>query len=209
MVPPGESLLCLIRHGATAWNASGRLQGRQDVPLSPEGEAQIDRLARALERLAAESGGVLWRRGYTSPLRRAVASMRRLERVLGVQVELDPELVERAFGAMEGLTRPEADLRFPGWRDDARSVPGLEEESGLRRRAVDALTRLARAHPGEGILIVSHGAFLNSFLSVVSAYRFGSGKTPFDNGAYALVRFRSDPEAWEIEKINQNAHLLS
>ncbi|MEO8716805.1 MAG: histidine phosphatase family protein, partial [Burkholderiales bacterium] len=30
----------MIRHGETAWNAEGRVQGQTDVPLSAVGEAQ-------------------------------------------------------------------------------------------------------------------------------------------------------------------------
>ena len=37
--------LALIRHGATAWNAEGRLQGRADIPLSPQGRAELAGLA--------------------------------------------------------------------------------------------------------------------------------------------------------------------
>ncbi|HEY5347765.1 MAG TPA: histidine phosphatase family protein, partial [Rhizomicrobium sp.] len=36
--------LGLIRHGPTAWNAQGRIQGKTDVPLSDEGTAEMARL---------------------------------------------------------------------------------------------------------------------------------------------------------------------
>ncbi|MGH8687626.1 MAG: histidine phosphatase family protein, partial [Burkholderiales bacterium] len=42
------SQICMVRHGETAWNAEGRVQGQTDVPLSPVGEAQARALGAAL-----------------------------------------------------------------------------------------------------------------------------------------------------------------
>jgi broad specificity phosphatase PhoE len=42
---------CIVRHGETAWNAEGRVQGQLDVPLSQAGIAQAHSASR-LERLA-------------------------------------------------------------------------------------------------------------------------------------------------------------
>jgi probable phosphoglycerate mutase len=40
--------LVLVRHGETAWNHDGRLQGQTDVPLSEFGRAQAARLRERL-----------------------------------------------------------------------------------------------------------------------------------------------------------------
>ena len=40
--------LLLVRHGETAWNRDGRYQGRTDIPLSPDGEDQVARIAQRL-----------------------------------------------------------------------------------------------------------------------------------------------------------------
>ena len=37
-----------IRHGETAWNVDGRLQGQLDVPLNEMGRWQVHRLALAV-----------------------------------------------------------------------------------------------------------------------------------------------------------------
>jgi probable phosphoglycerate mutase len=57
------SLLALIRHGATDWNAERRLQGRADRPLSAAGREAV-RLWRVPSLLDAAA----W---VTSPLERA------------------------------------------------------------------------------------------------------------------------------------------
>lgn len=35
-----ERLLYVVRHGATDWNQSGRIQGHMDIPLNETGRAQ-------------------------------------------------------------------------------------------------------------------------------------------------------------------------
>src|SRR5687767_15840014 len=56
--------ILLVRHGETAWNREGRYQGRTDVPLSPDGEAQV-------RRLGARLAHVRIARAIASPLSRA------------------------------------------------------------------------------------------------------------------------------------------
>src|SRR5579863_7228743 len=88
---PGS--VTLVRHGETAWSASGQHTGRTDIPLTEEGE----RKARALrERL----GVVAYDRAFTSPLKRA---MRTCELAgLGELARVEPDLVEWDYGDYEG-----------------------------------------------------------------------------------------------------------
>ena len=41
-------LIYLLRHGLTAYNAEKRYQGQRDIPLSPEGRAQLRRANRMM-----------------------------------------------------------------------------------------------------------------------------------------------------------------
>ena len=45
-----------VRHGETAWNAEGRLQGAQDVPLNQLGRRQAAHAGNILEGLFARDG---------------------------------------------------------------------------------------------------------------------------------------------------------
>ena len=66
----GNCLVCLVRHGSTAWNEAGRLQGRRDIPLTARG---IDQARRAGLALASSSANMVstWNALYTSPLAHA------------------------------------------------------------------------------------------------------------------------------------------
>lgn len=84
----------MIRHGRTAWNADGRIQGRTDITLDDTGRAQV--AAWTLPPV----DGFTW---SVSPLVRAVQTAR----VLGaVDIELEPRLTEMDWGDWEGRTLP-------------------------------------------------------------------------------------------------------
>ncbi|PWC90665.1 histidine phosphatase family protein [Azospirillum sp. TSO5] len=100
--------LAFLRHGITAWNREGRIQGRTDIPLDPEGRDRLVRLTLPPD----------WRDAtlHASPLSRAIETAR----VLGDNrpVHTDPRLIEMDWGAWEG--RRGHDLRADpasGYRD--------------------------------------------------------------------------------------------
>jgi broad specificity phosphatase PhoE len=155
--------VALVRHAATAWTAARRLQGRTDPPLSPDGEAQAGRwrLPADLEALHA-AGRLGW---VASPLRRAVATA---ERLAGAVPRLDPRLVERAYGAWEGLSLDEVEARRgeDGW--DGRP-PGGESLRDVLARARDAIDALAAAGPDSWV-VVTHGDVIRALLAAAVAW---------------------------------------
>jgi broad specificity phosphatase PhoE len=88
----------LIRHGTTAWNESGRIQGRADVDLSPSGRAQVKRWC--LPAAWAEA------RVLSSPLCRARETAAILT---GRTPMIDDRLIEMDWGRFQG--RRLADVR--------------------------------------------------------------------------------------------------
>lgn len=83
--------LALLRHGHTAWNRAGRIQGRSDIPLDDEARAQLATLA--LPDTWANA------RLVSSPLRRAAETA---ELVAGRTPELASSLLEMNWGDWEG-----------------------------------------------------------------------------------------------------------
>jgi broad specificity phosphatase PhoE len=144
--------LHFVRHGVTAWNAEGRIQGQTDVPLSPEGRRQADELA---DRLAGSEIGAIW----SSDLRRALDTARPLAERLGLEVHASPALRERDFGDDEGKRDAEV---FPRHSVEHWSHPGTRHPNGESRRDVwirvaAFLDELLDDPQAEEIALVTHG----------------------------------------------------
>src|SRR5581483_8091763 len=156
--------LVAIRHAPTAWNAERRLQGRTDVPLSPEGEA------------AARSWRIdqTWQ-GYriiASPLARAATTAQVLFPAL--TIASDARLIEMSFGDWEGKSL--AELRgAPGSDAESRERMGLDfqPQGGESPRQVQAriaplLAEIAIRR--EPTVIVTHKAVLRALLSLATGW---------------------------------------
>jgi probable phosphoglycerate mutase len=151
-----------IRHGETAWNVEGRIQGHLDVPLNELGRWQAERLAQAL----AHEGIAV---AYTSDLRRALETAQALVGVGGQPLVLEQGLRERDFGSFQGQTFREIEALFPEqaerWRlrDPTFAPGGGESLNVFFARCLATVTRLAEAHPGQTIAVVAHGGVLDCF----------------------------------------------
>jgi probable phosphoglycerate mutase len=154
-----STTILLARHGETDWNAVGRWQGHTDRALTERGRRQAIELA---ERLAdVELDAV-----YSSDLLRAVETAEPVAKRLGLPLQTLPELREVDVGTWAGLTRDEVAERFPdGFRRWSEWQTGWEEGETydeMGERVVGAILRLASEHPGERILVVSHGGAIRA-----------------------------------------------
>jgi probable phosphoglycerate mutase len=133
-----------LRHGQTDWNRTGRCQGRRDVPLGMQGEAEAHAAAPRLQGLGINAI-------CSSPLKRARHTADIIAGSLGVPVLDVPGLEEMDVGPYEGI----ADYScVTAWRED-KPVPGIEPFSDVRKRVTEAANRaLAIA---SHVLIVAHG----------------------------------------------------
>ena len=106
-----------IRHGETSWNAAGRLQGAQDIPLNDLGRRQAAQAGNILLDLFARDGRDD-RRCRSSPARSA-APAPTMELVRGelelppADYALDDRLREIGYGKWEGSTLPEMQVADP------------------------------------------------------------------------------------------------
>jgi len=85
-----------LRHGQTDWNRVGRCQGRRDVPLSAEGEAEAHAAIRHLKDRGIN--GIC-----SSPLKRARHTADIIGKALELPVADVPGLEEMDVGPYEGI----------------------------------------------------------------------------------------------------------
>ena len=106
-----------IRHGETAWNAEGRLQGAQDTSLNDLGRKQAAHAGTLLADLFARDGRSEQALAYVaSPLGRARSTMELVRGALKLpphDYTIDNRLREIAYGDWEGSTLPQMQARDP------------------------------------------------------------------------------------------------
>jgi broad specificity phosphatase PhoE len=155
--------LLLIRHGVTAYNLEARMQGQQDIPLSPSGERQAAAIAAAL---AQEPIDAI----YTSDLRRAWQTADAIAAYHQCPVITWSELREVALGRFEGHTLQEVEQRYPrdlaAWQLDPidTAPPGGETRRQLYQRTVRTYERLLVERPHGMALWVTHGGVIGMLL---------------------------------------------
>jgi probable phosphoglycerate mutase len=104
---------------------------------------------------------------YSSDLARARQTAAPLAARKKLQVRVDAGLRERGFGEFEGLSFKQIEQRWPeqaaAWRqrDPDFGARGGEVLRDFRQRVVAAVTRLAMAHRGQSIALVTHGGVLD------------------------------------------------
>lgn len=199
--------IVLVRHGETVWNAEGRVQGQGDSPLTERGTAQAQAVAR---RLQHESFTTL----YASHLGRVIETARYIAAITGHAITIDERLQERHYGIFEGLTYDEAQRQHREHYEAYRAhrytadfaLPGAESIRQLSERGQVVLQELARKHPGERLVIVSHGAFLGAVLRHFLGVPL-DGKHGFRlaNGSVSVVIFEDDD--WQVTTLGEVYHL--
>ena len=198
--------ILLARHGETPWNAEGRYQGQEDIPLSPVGLAQAQALGERLREVPIT-------RAVASPLQRARHTA---ELALGqreLPLTLDPGLMEIAHGTWEGLLASEIRERdgelLRAWRDSPHEVLMPQGES-LQHVFDRAWPALARASEGLGaddiLLVVAHDAvnrvLLCRILGIPLARLWGFRQAP----TTLNLLEGDDVEHLEVVRLNDCSH---
>ena len=159
----------LVRHGETAWSRIGKHTGRNDIPLTEEGERQ----ARAV---GAYLGGRRFGQVLVSPLSRARHTCELAG--YGSVARVAPDLAEWDYGAYEQRLTADVRKEIPGWTIWTHGVPRGETLDDVAARARLVLASV-EAEEGDALLF-AHGHLLR----VLTACWIGL--PPANGGLFAL-----------------------
>tara|TARA_B100001250_G_scaffold323275_1_gene286678 strand:+ start:649 stop:1248 length:600 start_codon:yes stop_codon:yes gene_type:complete len=163
------TILVLIRHGQSVWNATNRFTGWTDVELSEKGEGEA---ATAGEQLAEVRFDVV----HTSALIRAQKTAEILmskNRVSGeIPTKQDERLNERNYGDLQGLNKAEtaeihgAEQVYIWRRSFDVPPPGGESLEMTAERTIPYFVEeiIPDLDSGMNVLVAAHG---NSLRSIV------------------------------------------
>jgi probable phosphoglycerate mutase len=197
--------IILIRHGETAWNAEGRIQGHLPVPLNERGMAQAEAVALHLRSIHFDAI-------YSSDLLRARQTADAIVELSGHEVQEDQRLREWDLGILSGMLRVEADRDQPRAANIYRNylvdqvIPDGESIRQRFERVTHAVADIAAEHPGETVLVVSHGGPLGD------CYRRAAGKGVEDRLKVdlfnaSLNRVRIEESRWTLQSWGEIDHL--
>lgn len=186
----------LIRHGTTAWNKERRAQGSADIPLDNDGLVEARHLA---ERLSLEDWDVI----YSSHLKRAEQTAEIIkEMTSSIPLHIDQRLREVSGGLIEGTTKEE---RIKKWGENWHEMDlGIEASQDAVTRGLAALDEIAIKHPGQNVLVVSHGSLLSHLLQALVPEL---DRTAFLNNT-SLTVLKTTEGSWEAEFYNCTRHLI-
>ena len=167
-----------LRHGQTDHNRRRICQGHTDTPLNASGIAQAEEAARILAAARPHSM-------TASDLTRVRQTAKPVAEQLGLEVVINPDLRERAFGIFED--RP---IEGQLWSFDHPSVESIED-------FVDrSLQGFKASLTADETLVVTHGG-----LRRVLAGALGL-ELPYWSGHNALpIRFTREASGWQAEAL--------
>lgn len=178
-------IVAFLRHGRTAWNEQGRMQGRRDIPLSERGRAEV----RSWRLPADLANPVTW---YSSPLRRATETA---EILSGAAPRGEPALIEMDWGDWEGFSLDELRRRY-GDTFASNEAAGMdfrpsggESPRDVRDRVVRWLGKIATR--GQPVVAVTHKGVLRAVLAAATGWDM-TDKPPLRLRTGTLHRFDAD-----------------
>ena len=186
------ALLTIVRHGQTSANVDGVWHGSTNTPLTDHGHRQAAAVAEHIDVHLRPVAHV-----YASPLDRAHHTARAIADRLGLAPALDPDLVEYDLGDWEGLTfRHLYDDKqlFDKMKTDPDFAPhGGESPKQVGERLSSALRRIAARHPGERVVVVSHGGALSIAFGVLLDGDYSSWSRMMKNCAISELALHPTP----------------
>lgn len=201
--------IVLVRHTQTTGNVEKRLTGREDYPLTPDGEQYVDKLTNRLKDIKFD-------KAYASTSGRAIKTIQKIADINNLEIEQDENLCEMYFGIYDGWKWEEVNNVNPTIKqnqirvNEIMGIPNQETTKQVEERMTNTITRIAKENKGKTILICSHGVAIESFIR-------GITKQPFNvnieansqkNTSINIINYDFEKNEYSIELLNDTSHLM-
>jgi len=202
-----KTKLTIVRHGETEWNTAMRFQGIKNSHLTRFGYRQIELLAKALKN---EEFDVC----LCSNLQRAIETAQIINKYHRLKIIQSPDLNERNFGILEGLTwnefmeiHPEV---YENYQTDKINycIPNGESLVQFYHRVKNIFSQIVKDYEGKKILVVTHGGVLDSLIRMIFDYPLSSLRCFSTNNA-AINSIVFAEGKWILEEWGNVSHLKS
>jgi probable phosphoglycerate mutase len=207
-----QTLVYLVRHAQTGWNLERRFQGQLDVPLDDAGMTQAASVADWLINQNLHFTAV-----YTSDLSRALQTAQAIGERLGLVARPVPALREIHGGEWQGLLPAEIEERYPGqlerWHREPHEfrLPGGETVPEVQARVTAWYRDTVEAHPGEAIVVVSHGLAIRTLLAALNGWDLADAEAMkaagMGNTGVAVMLAHHDSGHTSMLRLNSLGHL--
>ena len=196
----------LIRHAQAEGNLYRRCHSWHNGLITIKGRAQIEDLERRFEPVHIDAV-------YSSDLYRTMTTARAIYRSRNLPLRVDPALREIGAGVWEDvpwgqLLHDDRDSLAAFLTCDANwRVEGSETHPQVRDRMRTAIARIAAAHPGQAVAIVSHGCAIRAGLSAfLGLGEEQIGQIPLGNNT-SVSRLEAENGQIKVVYYNDESHL--
>lgn len=168
-----------VRHGRTAYNVEGRIQGQADIPLDEVGKAQAQDLAH---RLSVRHFDFCVASDLCRTCETATIIMQ--EQRIPIPIITDARLRERNAQGWEGKFFHEFHAA------SATEQATVETDEHVYARMLPCLEEYAAQNPAHHILVVTHGGIICGILSKITGRQFSlQNHGIVQNGALLSAQF--------------------
>ena len=206
-VPDNICEIVAVRHGQTASNRDGIIQGQWNIPLDELGLLQAQAAAKRLSRWHFDAA-------FSSDLDRALVTARTiLANHSNLELEPTTALREWNLGFMQGRKIAELQAEYPeimaAFRSDRDEliVPEGESLKEFQSRVSEFINNIAQNYLGKRVLLVSHGGAMQRMLKHTTGGIKEPNVRPFCSNASLAVFRCKEGVNWQLVTWNDTAHL--
>ncbi|MEW6095033.1 MAG: histidine phosphatase family protein [bacterium] len=198
--------LILVRHGESTWNKLKRIQGAKNPRLSDKGIKQSQLLANRFNEMRFDAV-------YSSHLNRAYQTAKILINS-NTHICIIEDLQEIKLGVWEGKTIDQVSKEYKEIYDKwyqkplEVKIPGAETILEFKNRVVRTIDGIKRQHPGQEVLVVTHGGVISIYLAHLLEMNLNKvWSISLKNGSVTIISFYE--EFPSVLLFNDTCHLDS